>query len=291
MKNQLNKLQFIGISYVFVIAFALFTAWISGVTFPGDTQYTNHYEEVVKSISVVHFTFNVILVLIAIFSAIIVSVEFASTGETFLYKFYNNSKSRGDSYDNESNKNTENNFSFKKWFIWGLIIFFGIYFISIAKNVITDSAKIYNTSKLYHNSYEMKVQEKKGFYDKLWKTYLQKEKITNINKETFIEVTKIIMENRRDGEQIMWKWVQENQQIPYSEFTKFYEDLSIFITEQREGYFNIEKQCQLIANQNNTLLDTFPNNIYNRVLNCDRINFEYGFTSDSTETVFKNKKE
>ena len=87
------------------------------------------------------------------------------------------------------------------------------------------------------------------------------------------------------------KFVQENQQIPYEEFTKFYADLSNFITSQREGYFNIEKECQLISNKNNTLLDTFPNNLYNKVLGCEKIKFEYGFTSDSTQAVFTSKRE
>ena len=99
------------------------------------------------------------------------------------------------------------------------------------------------------------------------------------------------MENRKDGQNLTWKWLQENQQIPYEEFTKFYTDLSDFITSQRKGYFDIEKVCQSIANQNNTLLDTFPNNIYNKALRLERIKFEYGFTSDSTENVFKTKKE
>jgi hypothetical protein len=157
--------------------------------------------------------------------------------------------------------------------------------------MVMSSAKMYNTSKLLHNAYTQKVEEKAGFYDKLWKTYLQKEKITNVNKETFILVTKIIMENRSDGQNVTWKWLQENQQIPYSEFTKFYADLSDFITTQREGYFNIEKECQLIANRNNTLLDTFPNNIYNKVIGCQRIKFEYGLLSDSTNNVMKSKVE
>ena len=95
------------------------------------------------------------------------------------------------------------------------------------------------------------------------------------------------MENRADGKNLTWKWLQENQQIPYEQFTIFYADLSDFITKQREGYFSIEKACQVIANQNNTLLDTFPNNIYNHFLKQERINFEYGFLSDSTENVFK----
>lgn len=186
---------------------------------------------------------------------------------------------------------TVKTFSFKKYITYAILAFIGIWCYFGIKSAVNDSIKIYNTSKMCQNTYQRKVEEKMGFYDKLWKTYLQKEKITNINKETFIEVSKIIMENRKDGQSIMWKWVQENQQIPYGEFTAFYKDLSNFITEQREGYFNIEKECQMIANQNNTLLDTFPNNMYNKVLNLPRIKFEYGFTSDSTINVFKSKKE
>ncbi len=99
------------------------------------------------------------------------------------------------------------------------------------------------------------------------------------------------MENRRDGQNVSWKWLHENQQIPYEEFTMFYKDLSVFIAEQRKEYFDIEKTCQQIANQNNTLLDTFPNNIYNRYLHQEKIVFEYGFLSDSTNNVFKSKVE
>ena len=150
----------------------------------------------------------------------------------------------------------------------------------------------YSNSKKYNNAYIQKVQEKKGYYDKFWKSYLQTEKIADfVTKDVFIVVTKIIMENRKDGQNVAWKWLTENQQIPYNEFTKFYSNLSDLVTKNREGYFNIEVECQKIANQNNTMLDTFPNNIYNKVLNLNRINFEYGFTSDQTEDVFKTKKE
>ena len=170
----------------------------------------------------------------------------------------------------------------------GIVILIAIFLYNILVGNINRMITMFNTSKQYQNTYTQRVQEKVGFYDKLWKTYLQKEKITNVNKETFLEVTKIIMENRKDGEQITWKWVRENQEIPYSEFTKFYADLSNFITEQREGYFNIEKECQKIANMNNTMLDTFPHNMYNKILKCPVINFQYGFTSDSTNSLFNS---
>jgi hypothetical protein len=196
-----------------------------------------------------------------------------------------------DDDDVDDKKEETKTFNYKKLLYWGIGLFLFFYIYGFLQTSVKDCSKIYNTSKGYQNLYTQKVQEKVGFYDKLWKTYLQKEKITNVNRETFIQVTKIIMENRKDGQQITWKFISENQQIPYSEFTKFYEDLSNFITSQREGYFNIEKECQAISNRNNTLLDTFPNNLYNKILGCQKIKFEYGFTSDSTDNIFKNKKE
>ena len=201
----------------------------------------------------------------------------------FLYGDYDDSK-------DEDDKST-GGVSMTKFFVWAGVIVLGIWLYTIVSDSTKQCVKLYNTSKIYSNQYTQKVQEKEGFYDKLWKTYLTKEKITNVNKETFLQVSKVIMENRKDGPNLTWKWVHENQNIPFEEFTKFYADLSNFITQQRESYFNIEKECQAIANKNNTMLDTFPNNVYNRIVKCKQINFEYGFLSDSTRNVFKSKNE
>ena len=81
--------------------------------------------------------------------------------------------------------------------------------------------------------------------------------------------------------------MQENQQIPYSEFVKFYADLSNFIETQREDYYQIEVACQKIVYAQNTLIDTFPNNLYNRVLDIKPLQFQYGVLSDSTNNVLR----
>ena len=164
-------------------------------------------------------------------------------------------------------------------FVLAIVGYFGY-------GLLTRGSEIYNTSVVITKTYEQKTMEKEGFYDKLWKIYLQKEKITNLNKETFIQVSKIIMENRKDGANVTWKWVHENQNIPYEEFTKFYSDLSRFIESQREAYYGLEVQCQTLATANNMLLDTFPNNVYNKIINRPHITFKYGFLSDSTRKVF-----
>ena len=87
------------------------------------------------------------------------------------------------------------------------------------------------------------------------------------------------------------KWNQENQSIPYNNFSAFYSDLSQFVVSQRDEYFKIEKQCQVISNSSKVMLDTFPNNIYNKILKLEPIKYGYGFTSEKTQKVFKTKNE
>ena len=279
MKKPTRK-QFFTMGIVLSMLILLIWSFTFSMTFPGDQPQPEGNQ------GAVHIVFNIFAICSFLVGMWVSIHNLVDDDSDFFENCYREDKNK---YSNSEDDNTKP-IKFKSWIIWLVIILF-LFFGMITKEIFKDSVKLYNGSKKYNNEYIQKVQEKKGFYDKLWKTYLQKEKITNVNKETFITVTKIIMENRKDGLNITWKWLQENQQISYDDFVKFYEDLSNFITKQRDGYFNIEVECQKIANQNNTMLDTFPNNIYNKVLNLNRINFEYGFTSDSTENVFKTKKE
>ena len=183
------------------------------------------------------------------------------------------------------------NINMKKYIKMFVICILLLIVIKFGIEVSKDMSNIYNKSIVYQNEYKQKTDERERFYDKMWKTYLQKDKITNLNKDMFIEVSKIIMENRRDGENITWKWLQENTQIPYDQFTMFYKDLSTFINSQRDSYYNLENQCQTIATNNNNMLQMFPNNMYNKLLDCPNIEYEFGFLSDSTNTVFSTKLE
>lgn len=150
---------------------------------------------------------------------------------------------------------------------------------------------VYNKSVVYNKHYERATQGLQGFYDGMYKTWIAKEKIAVVSKETFIELAKIAFEARKDGANLGWKWVSENTPIPYNEFAAFYKDLSAFVELKREQYFELEVQRQNIANQHNMMLDTFPNNIYNKILGRKHIKYEYGFLSDSTRKVFDTGNE
>ncbi len=239
----------------------------------------------------IHLAINTLVILLDIVYLIFTIWEITNDNPPFAFLYDN------DEYDNRRSKTTDDEETPAKpirWKHWIWLVVLLVFFITtfkFGKTVFKQSVAMFNTSKIYHNTYQQKVEEKLGFYDKLWKTYQTKAQITNMNKDVFIEVTKVIMANVADGEKLSWKWVSRYPDIDYNQFSEFYADLSAYIAKQREGYFNIEKACQLIANQNNTMLDTFPNNIYNRVLKLDRIKFEYGFLSDSTNNVFARKTE
>ena len=46
-----------------------------------------------------------------------------------------------------------------------------------------------------------------------------------------------------------------------------------------------------IIQQQNSMLDSFPNNMYNKVLDIPKLQYTPGFTSTKTEEVFKTHKE
>lgn len=272
---KFTKFQLVLMSILFLALMAGFLGWITPMHFPGDP----------KGSTDLGFFHIAILFILFVGSIVAVIWLWCDIGDNakWLDPFLKDK--------HQESPLKPGIFKFKKWFLWCLVIVAVFYSVKGIIFVSKDMMKTYNNSVQYHAMYLQNVQEKEGFYDKMWKTYLQKDKITNLNRETFIKVTKLIMENRKDGSSVAWKWLQENQQIPYEQFTVFYADLSNFIESQREGYFQIEKICQKIAYENNVMLATFPNNLYNKVLHCKDIQFEYGFLSTKTKQTFKDKVE
>lgn len=156
------------------------------------------------------------------------------------------------------------------------------------KSLITPAVDIYNKSKVLSLSLDQKIQYQITNYDGYYLAFSDKQQNAGINKDTFIEVTNIIMSNRKDGQNVAWKWMQENQQIPYSEFTIFYKELSSFISERYSDNMRIEGEKQQLVQEHNTMLQTFPNNLYNRFLKIDPLVYKFGYVSEKTKETFKN---
>jgi len=166
-----------------------------------------------------------------------------------------------------------------------IFVLFGT--ISLISSTVNPGIELYNTSKGIELKYTEVSQNQITNYDGYYLAFIAKQENANINKETFIKVTEIIMSNRKDGENLAWKWSQENQQIPYEEFTSFYKELSAFITERYFDNMKIEKEKQSLVQQHSKLLQTFPNNLYNKVIDIQPLKYKAGFISNKTKKMFK----
>lgn len=147
--------------------------------------------------------------------------------------------------------------------------------------VYNTSTTMYNTNASIVVQYKQASRAQASAYDANYLIFKQKSAIANLNKETFTEVTNIIMANGRDGENVSWKWVQRQYpDINYEVFARFYEDLSNFTAGQYNALFAYEKQKQDLASQQNLLLRTYPNNIVNWWLKLPEVEYKPGYSND-----------
>lgn len=169
-------------------------------------------------------------------------------------------------------------------------IVIGLLFISIVisliSNVYSSFTGLYNSTTTYKLEYKSLEQNQLTTFDNNYLIFKDKSNIANLNKETFITVTQIIMSARKDGMNVAWKWTHENQQIPYSEFTEFYKDLSAFTTTRYTENNSIERNKQSIVKKHNTMLIMFPGILYNHFLKIEPIIYKEGFISKETKTLF-----
>lgn len=127
-------------------------------------------------------------------------------------------------------------------------------------------------------------------FDNNYLIFKEKSSIAGLNKETFVEVTKIIFDARTDGENVAWKWVHENQQVDYREFSKFYSDLSEFAKERFKSNSSIEAQKQEMVKFHNLSISTFPGIIYNYFLKIKPLVYTNGFVTQETAALFAKPK-
>lgn len=150
----------------------------------------------------------------------------------------------------------------------GKLIFFIILVILVHRLWLggSDMKHIYNANIAYNATYAQNSQKIASLYDYYYHTKQEKNEIIGLNRADFFAITQIVFTNRADGKNLAWKWLQENQPVPYEQFTKFYADLSGFIESKRAEIYSIEQQKQSIVATQHVLLGSFPNNWYNKLL-------------------------
>lgn len=161
--------------------------------------------------------------------------------------------------------------------------------LSFINSTYKKVTNFYNTTVEYKLDYNKETENQIITWDNKFNNFKEISTVTEVNKETFLTVTDIIMSNRKDGMNLAWKWNQENQQIPYEEFTIFYKELVQFSKERFQENINIERKKQSIAQAHNKTLETFPGIIYNYFLNIKPLEYKKGFVTKETKTLFNLK--
>ena len=167
-----------------------------------------------------------------------------------------------------------------------IAVIIALFIYSGVSHLYTSTTSFYNSAKSYQLENVQLEQDQLTTFDNNFLIFEEKYNITDVNKETFINVTQIIMSNRKDGQNLAWKWNQENQQIPYNEFVKFYENLSNFTAERYKENNSIERKKQENVKQYNLMISTFPGVIYNYFLKFEPLVYKEGFVTQETKTLF-----
>lgn len=167
--------------------------------------------------------------------------------------------------------------------ILGLLIIGGIFLA----NIIGFS----NDENTLRRTYDQKMSERTAFYDKMWKLLSDKSKITLKMDTSFHKMINEIMINRKDGENVMMKWITEsNPGITFDKVADAYESLSRSLEAEREGFFQQEKVLQDVVKQHTILITNFPGAFYNLFFNRQILNYK-PITSDRTDDVMRTGKD
>lgn len=151
--------------------------------------------------------------------------------------------------------------------------------------------KINNANVVYTTSYKQKTQAIASLYDMSHKTFKQQFQLAGISQEGLKYFTDAIFNARKDGANLAWKWTHENTAVPYEQFLQLYSSLSAFVEKQRGQIYLLEVERANIVKSQNALLDSFPNNLYNNLLNLKKLEYKAVLLSDKTEQAISSGKE
>lgn len=125
------------------------------------------------------------------------------------------------------------------------------------------------------NRFEAVEKERSSFYSTMSTIIAQTTQIAVKNDESFKENIDVIMSGRKDGEQIMMKWITEsNPNSNFSEVTKLYQNLQRVIEGKRTEFFEIERKLMDIEREHKDLTTTFPNSLYFNILGKEHIKYD-----------------
>lgn len=177
------------------------------------------------------------------------------------------------------------NFKVPNFLIWLILIGIPVIFL------ISTYASFNNREVDLRTTFEMQIKNRSALYDKMWKVISQKAQITKAYDSSFIRIVNAAMDPRKDGANIMMKWVTEsNPTLQVGTVQELYKDLSRTIESERASFFEREETLASIQQQHSKFLRSFPNNLYNVFMGRKELEYK-PITSDRTDDVMRTGKD
>jgi hypothetical protein len=152
-------------------------------------------------------------------------------------------------------------------------------------------AKFNNEEVRLRTTFNMQMKNRTALFDKMWKVISQKAQVTRTYDSSFLRLVKEAMDPRKDGPNIMMKWVQETNPIQDARTVQeLYVDLSRTIQSERDSFFEREEMLSSIQQQHSQYLLSFPNNLFNFFMGRKELEYK-PITSDRTDDVMKTGKD
>lgn len=134
--------------------------------------------------------------------------------------------------------------SWKKlvWLIIAILVIFSGY--KATKYSLTEGVAVYNEQKDIRNTYEQKVQERNVMMSEFMDCLTSSLKVSETNANYFKENIQSIMENRKDGDKLMWKWVTEvNPNANFNEVSEMFQHMQLLYLEKEVLLLQLTKHC------------------------------------------------
>lgn len=172
-------------------------------------------------------------------------------------------------------------FHIPKVLVWGVILGALVIFL------ISTYASFNNREVDLRTTFEMQMKNRTALFDKMWKVISQKAQVTKAYDSSFIRIVKEAMDARKDGANIMMKWVTEsNPTLQANTVQELYKDLSRTIESERNSFFEREETLSSIQQQHTKFLRSFPNNLYNIFMGRKELEYK-PITSGRTDEVIR----
>ena len=162
------------------------------------------------------------------------------------------------------------------------------FLIVTSASVVGKGISLYNQELVLRKQITAKQLDNTSQFDNMWKKIKQSTNVTDKYKDGLKEVLAVYTDGRSEGsENMLMKWGAEA--VPNFD-SSIYKQLNNIIVASRDDFTMKQKELIDLKREHDTLISTFPNNLYYRVLGVTPIDVKV-VTSTKTEQTFETGKD